>query len=406
MKNVLVVTQWGYEEGLIQSYTLPYLKMMHQYSPCSKIYLITQEKAGLERNRDKLDAIQKSLAEFSIYLVPEKYQPLSTSKYFGVLLNALKHIGLVIRKRIKCIHTFCTPSGGYGYLLAKLTGCDLIVDSYEPHSEYMREGKVWNEKSAAYKLVRLLEKKQATAAKYLIATTPAMIEYSNKRFNINIKNAFVKPACVDLEKFSFRPQARERIRRQIKVEDKIVCVYAGKFGGYYLKDEVFAFLRAAFDFWGDRFHFLLLSDLDPLDLTQLADHYSLKIESITHLTVAFEEVPDYLSAADFAISAYRPAFSKRFCTPIKNGEYWAVGLPVVITKNISVDSEIIETNQTGYVLQDLTEREYKNAVQKISQLLQGSRLMLRERIRETAVQHRSYAIAERIYKSIYADNIK
>lgn len=51
--NILVVTNWGFEEGLIQSYTLPYLKIIHKVNPYIKIYLVTQEKNGLQKKQAK-----------------------------------------------------------------------------------------------------------------------------------------------------------------------------------------------------------------------------------------------------------------------------------------------------------------------------------------------------------------
>jgi glycosyltransferase involved in cell wall biosynthesis len=93
--------------------------------------------------------------------------------------------------------------------------------------------------------------------------------------------------------------------------------------------------------------------------------------------------------------------SKKFCTPIKNGEYWALGLPVIITKNISVDSDMIEDLNIGYVLQSLNRNGYVNAAKKIDELLNGDRDFLRKKIRKVAEQKRSYTIAQNIYEKIY-----
>ena len=51
----------------------------------------------------------------------------------------------------------------------------------------------------------------------------------------------------------------------------------------------------------------------------------------------FAEVPDYLSAADFAFSPIRPAPCRLFCSAIKIGEYWASGLPVLLTPGVGDD---------------------------------------------------------------------
>ena len=58
---------------------------------------------------------------------------------------------------------------------------------------------------------------------------------------------------------------------------------------------------------------------------------------IESLFVPYNQITDYYQIADFAINPVKPVPSKRYCTSIKDGEYWGMGLPVVITKNISDD---------------------------------------------------------------------
>jgi glycosyltransferase involved in cell wall biosynthesis len=399
--NILVITHWGYEEGLIQSYTLPYFRIIHSITPSSKIFLVTYEKNGLEKDKDKRKAISRQLEKDNIYLLPEKYRRAGLSKYFFTCLNLFFHLRIIFTKKIRSIHSFCTPAGSYAWMLSKLTGKKLVIDSYEPHSEYMKDSGTWSEKSFAYKFLRAMEKKQAKRADYLIVTTPGMVSYTENRFNIKLKNSFVKPACVDLEKFDYKPQEAIQIRNELNLREKIVGVYAGKFGDFYLKEEIFELFQTAFSYWGNRLHILLLSDMKEDELKKYCRQYDLRYEQFSLINVPHERMPGYLSVADFAISPYRPAPSKKFCTPIKNGEYWAIGLPVIITKDISVDSDIIRQNDVGYVLQELTPGEYKNAVLKIDQLLQTNKTSLRYRIRNIAIQNRTFAIAEEIYKHIY-----
>jgi uncharacterized protein YaiI (UPF0178 family) len=77
-----------------------------------------------------------------------------------------------------------------------------------------------------------------------------------------------------------------------------------------------------------------------------------------------------------------------------------MGLPVVITKDISVDSEIIEKNNIGYVLHELNGAEYLNAVKKIGTLIRQKELQ--QRIRTIARQNRDFKLSELVYKTIYA----
>jgi glycosyltransferase involved in cell wall biosynthesis len=400
-KNILVVTHWCYEEGLIQSYTLPYLRIIHKMLPASRIFLITHEKNGLEKNKEKLARIADDLRQDNITLAPEKYHRAGIMKYLSVGISLLRHIWLIASKRIGYVHSFCTPAGSYAWFLSKFTNSTLIIDSYEPHSEYMRDSGTWSEKSFAYRFLRLMEKKQAQSAKHIIATTPGMLPFTESRFDITLKNGFVKPACVNLEKFHYKQIEAENIRSELGLKHKIIGLYAGKFGDFYLDTEIFDFFQSAFEFWKDSLHVLFLSDLKEEQLQQFCAQHQLSRNNFTLVSIPHQLMPSYLSVADFAISPYRPAPSKRFCTPIKNGEYWAVGLPIIITKDISVDSDIIDENGIGYVLRDLSTREYRNAVQKIDSLIKNNRDELRRKIRQIAVEKRSFDIADKIYSKIY-----
>ncbi len=398
-ENVLVLTQWGFKEGLIQSYTLPYLKIINEINPDITFFLVTQEKKLIETSPTLKS---QELKGCKIRLYPEKYFRIGVAKFLLSGYYLLKYICLILFYRIRIIHTFCTPAGALGYILSKVTGCCLIVDSYEPHSEYMKDNGVWSSTSLTYKLLSKLEKQQACHAKYLIATTPAVIDFIEKRFSIEIENFFIKPACVNLENFVYKEvKAQEKII-SLRIENKLIGIYAGKFGGFYLNEEIFEFLCCAFELWGSKLHIILLSDLSGVELDHFCYKFNLNTLDFTLKNVPHDEMPVYLSMADFAISPYRPTPSKKYCTPIKNGEYWAIGLPVIITKDISVDSEIISNADIGYVLQNLNKSEYKIAINKINELLNGDRDALRAKIRQIAVEHRSYQIAKNVYQTIYS----
>ena len=115
--------------------------------------------------------------------------------------SLLKLIRIIKKEKIRTIHAFCTPAGGIAYLLSKFTGAELIIDSYEPHAESMVENGTWKKNGAAYKILFFLEKKQTQRAKALIATTAGMKQYALEKYRVEVQNFFVKPACVDPEKF-------------------------------------------------------------------------------------------------------------------------------------------------------------------------------------------------------------
>lgn len=324
----------------------------------------------------------------------------------------IKLLFVVLGKKIKYIHAWCTPAGAIGYFLSLLTNRPLIIDSYEPHAEAMVENGNWRYDSLAYKILFKLEKLQSKKAKYIISNTEGMREYAKHKYGISLgfshshchSYSFVKPACVDLNLFSQKNLKKEALVKKYGYNNKIVCVYAGKFGGIYLEQEVFDFLKVAHDYWGEKFRVLLLTSHKKKEIYAYAKKSKFNIDLINIKFVRHNEIPDYIGLADFAINPVKPIPTKRFCTSIKDGEYWALGLPVVITKNISDDSFIIKQNKIGAVLDDLSNEAYLKAVTEIDKILKKySKKELFDKIRSVAIKYRSFNIAEKIYQEIYGE---
>ena len=401
-KNILILTQWSFKDSLIQAYTLPYVYIIAKQLPIgSKIYLVTFEQIKFKMPPSEKAAIKNMLAEKGIFLIDFSYFTFgiaSIIKWSGVLLTLFT---LIISKKIKFIHAWCTTAGSLGYVLSKASGKPLIIDSYEPHAEAMVENKTWSRKGLKFKILFFLEKKQSRHAKILISATKGMHDYALEKYKVHISNFYVKPACVDLTKFNTLKRKNPSLLMQLKLENKIVCVYAGKFGGIYLTKEVFDFFAAAEKFWGDRFRVLLLTPHDKETLFKWAMDSNFSADKMVIRFVSHDKIPDYLGVGDFGITPVKSIPTKRFCTPIKDGEYWALGLPVVISKDISDDSEIILNNNAGAVINEYTEENFKIAIVKIQNLLEEPFSSLSPRIENLAKQYRNFSIAEDIYKKIY-----
>jgi len=265
----------------------------------------------------------------------------------------------------------------------------------------MKDAGVWSKRSIAYRLLYFFERRQALHASHLIATTPAVITYITNELGVERKRTFVKPACVDLEKFSYNENNANQKKAELGLHNKIIGIYAGKFGDFYLEEEIFQLFKAGFQTWPDRFHGILLSTIKEELLNSYCEEYEIDRNRLTWKVVPHHDMPVYLSIADFALAPYKPTLSKGYCTPIKDGEYWAMGLPVIITAGISADSELIKEFDIGYVLEDLNEHEYLKAMTKIDLLLKTDRFSLRQKIRLLAQNKRSLKGAEEIYSNIY-----
>lgn len=397
-KNILIITYWDFNSPILHSYALPYIRIIKKnLTAKSKIFLFTLTPKS---NNTKEEYLKKK-EEFDkegIVLINYNYYPFGLVmglKFFYIFFSL---VFLTLTNKINFIHAWCTPGGAIGYILSILTGKPLILDSFEPHAQSMVETNTWKKNSIAFKILFKLEKLQLKRAVRVICAAEGMITYSQKEYGIVKPNYDVKPACVDLKLFSKKEKDFSLVSGIN--QNSIVCVYIGKFGDIYLSQEVFDFFKVAANYWGDKFKVLLLTNHSDKEVASFCKKSGLNPEVIIKRFIEHKNVPAFMSLGDFGICPVKSVTTKKYCTPIKNGEYWAMGLPIVITKNISTDSKLISDNNIGYVLQELHAFEYLKAVKKIDELLIDK--TLGQKIRKIAEKYRNYSIAEDIYRSIYA----
>jgi glycosyltransferase involved in cell wall biosynthesis len=402
-KNILVITYWSYKDPLIQTYTLPYVRIISKYiPPQSTIYLVTFEQSHLTLSSEEHLNAEKELEGYNIKWIRYNYAKLGLKSIINTALFLNKLIFLIFSKKIAFIHTWCTPAGSLGYIRSRITRRPLILDSYEPHAEACIENGSWAKGGKAFKLLYWFEKKQSQRATHFIAAAKSMKQYAIEKYGVTPLSIFVKPACVDLEKFKPQPFKDISLLRSLGLEDKIVCVYAGKFGAIYLDQEIFDFFKTAHNYWGDKFRVLLLTNESESSLKQYCTKSAVDFNIFVVKFVPHAQVAQYISLGDFAMTPVRSVPTKRHCTPIKDGEYWALGLPVVITPNISDDSDIIEQNKIGVVWHYKDKPSYLDSVKQIDTLLKTTEpQILKNKIRDVAKKYRSFDIAENIYKTIY-----
>ena len=405
--NILIITYWSYKDALIQTYTLPYLKIIRKYLKAdAKIHLFTLEQQRFSISEEELQQIESQLSEYGIVLLRFPYKRFQIQTVLKSPFLIARLVSYIYRHNISILHAWCTPGGALGYLLALVTGKPLYIDSFEPHAQSSVENGDWDKQSLAYRLLFSLEKRMTRKAKKIISTTEGMYAYAQQEYNVKIprENFFVKPACVNLDIFSPASESfRRKTRESLGIDhNRVVGVYAGKLGGIYLKKEVFELLKVAHSFWNGNFTFLMLTNTPRSEIDHHCEEVGLSPQVVLSKFVKHQEVASYLASGDFGITPVKPIPSKRYCTPIKDGEYWAMGLPVLITKNISDDSEIIEQNKIGAILKDFSEPAYREAIQEIDHLIhQIDRQSLQNQIRNIAIEYRSFSIAEKIYKTIY-----
>ena len=390
--RILFITQWEYNDALIQTYTLPYIHIIQSISDHYCYLIGTTKKSTVIKVKKKGSIILIEVPVSGEFLL------------LRWLANIIFIRSVVRKKRIPIIHTLCTPAGSIGALLKMLNKkLFLVLDSVEPHAESMVESGTWMKNSVKFKLLFYMEKQQIKVADKIILAAEGMDRYIKEKYGMTIHDFQIKPACVDLDLFSYASVKDPELVMKYELKDKITCLYTGKLGGFYWDSKLFEFIKKCEDYWGtQKFKFLMLSNVDDAHVNERRLNYGISEHTIIKLFVPHVEVPKYMGLADFAVSPFKFVPSKRYSTPIKNGEYWALGLPIVITPKISTDSDTIAENNAGAILDAFDNIGYMKVIKQIDLLLSSNtREAIYAKIRPLAEKYRNFSIAEKVYRSIY-----
>ena len=286
-------------------------------------------------------------------------------------------------------------SGSICYKLYRKLGVPYAVESFEPHADYMLESGVWKKYDPRYLFQKYWEKKQKETASFLMP-----VSENHKRQliyeNVGKSKVITVPCCVDLEKFAFSKDARRSLRKRLNIKEQDnVGIYVGKFGDIYLDEESFELFRLIFE--QEKSFFLIILTPFPDLASVRCSQYGLPKENVLISSVPHDLVNDYLSAADIAFSLVKPAPIRKYCSPIKDGEYSANGLPIAIPNGIGDDSDIIKKYGLGIIF-DV--KDLNNAAKDIHRFLNKKKEVSDRKPSILAKEFRSFPIVKSAYEVI------
>jgi glycosyltransferase involved in cell wall biosynthesis len=392
--NIIYITYWGINDGLSQSTVWPNVKILASDKRIDRIYLISFERGSytLPEIHEKVTCLP--IVEHSVPKGLNKFISLRKAKKVAQQLANNESISLVI-----CRSVF---SGIIGIHLKNRFNIPFVVESYEPHADYMVESNEWKPNGLKSKIIR---KQDELIRKVAFKLYPVSNNYLKKLQNEEIKKERLEviPCSVDVQKFCFNQNWRSKIKKEFHInEGTKVGVYVGKFGGIYFKEEAYELFKSIFEAFNSDFFLFILTPESRDQIVKQLNVVNFPVSNVYINQVRHEEVPQYLSASDFAFSTIKPSRSRKFCSPIKDGEYWANGLPILITQGVGDDSYIIEHNEAGVVF-DLNRETPSTIAQRMVHYLQTfDRLneQHRQKIVDLAIQYRSFAINKKCYSDL------
>lgn len=343
--NILFVGYWGANEGLSQATINPHLEILASFPEVEKIIY-----SSIERGEEKMYRIPQNQKLKHLPLKANRWRFRIINKIYEVLFFSRQLKNVARKEAINLIICRSTLAGNFGLFIHQKLKIPFVVESFEPHAEYMREIGIWKRTGISYHFQKKKEKLQITEAGHLFPVSNKYKEFLVEQ-GVDPLKISVIPCCVDLDVFDFSVKDRLKLRKYLSIgENAKTGIYVGKFGGiYFTLNDAFKLFKAAADYF-EQFHLILLTPTSEEEVEEVAKQVNFSVKNLTVKSVLHTEVPPYLSASDFAYSLHLPKKNMRYVSPIKNGEYWANGLPVLISEEIGDDSEILKDQGLGSIM--------------------------------------------------------
>ncbi len=395
--RILYLVYWGALEQLGQSLVIPAVKQLSQMG--ADLTLVTFEKRSDLENEDEMSRVRNILTENNIDWIPLEYHktPKIPATLFDLTQGIAKGLQKRLKKRFDIVHGRNYIGGLIGVTLASLIRAKFVYHNEGFYPDEQVDGGFWTEDSRPHRIAKKLENLMYARADGIIALSHRArkdIENNSKVKKKQTPVIFV-PSCVDLERFNL-PERRINF-----TGNELKLVYIGSIGGRYILDKISKFI-ATIRNAGQNVTLQIYSKADKELVKRMMAEGGLETEFWSQNAVPYTEMPKTLANYHAGLFFLEKGISEHGCSPTKIGEYWAVGLPIITTSNVSDTDELISVYDSGVIIEQHTEEEYLRAYEELRILLKDKNLS--DRCRKAAVHH--YALepaCERqfsLYKSI------
>lgn len=363
LPRVLYIVYWGASEPLGQSLVLPAVKRLAEMG--TDLTLVTFEKPADLSNKDKLSAIRQDLSRTGIRWLPLRYhkRPKIPATAYDIIQGGMRSVLNGLRGQPHIIHARTYIGGLIGAWLAPLIKAKLVYHNEGFYPDEQVDGGVWAYGSRPHRVAGYLERKMYARADGIISLSLRAKSVIEEMPQVKKKKTpvIVVPSCVDLERFRFRS------KHHVDNEGRISLVYSGSVGGRYILDKVGRFVKVAAQ--EARVRLKVLTKAEPDLVSSMLDAGGLSREAWSMESAPYAEMPGRLTDHQAGLFFLTQGISEHGCSPTKIGEYWAVGLPVVTTANVSDTDEIIRRHRVGVIIKEHSDEAYRQAFRELGSLL-------------------------------------
>lgn len=371
-RRVLYLSYDGMTDPLGGSQVLPYLEGLALLG--HRIHLVSFEKP--ERSEAERQAVARQCAAAGIAWHPLPYHRRPPILSTLLDLAAMHRLAERLHEEVTfdLVHCRSYIPALAGLRLKRRRGLPFLFDMRGFWADERVEGGLWNLNNPVYRTIfrwfKAREGDFLREADHVVSLTEAGRDTLLGRYDPPPPERItVIPCCADLAAFPpVTPERRRDARARLNISAEArVAVYLGSIGTWYLLDEMLAFFRMQLR-RDRRAIFLIVSPNDPEPIRQAARAHGIGDEALMVVAARRAEVPLLVAAGDYGLFFIKPCFSKLASSPVKLGEFFAMGLPVVTNAGVGDVERIVVESSAGVLVGGMDAPSYVQALDELEQL--------------------------------------
>lgn len=392
MPKSLYICYFGLREPLVQTQVVPYLRELAKGG--NDVSLLTFEPERHKRwTSEETEAEKQRLAKDGISWHALTYHkwPSVPATFFDIMNGAFfvwrfcrKHRPDILHGRA---HVATLPAAIARKFLRRKPKLLFDIRGFLP--EEYTEGGIWPPGGYLFRALKSVERwllRDGDGFVVLTEKARSILFPGSEKTGMDRSGRPVEviPCCVDTKRFeNVDPSVRDSKRKELGMDGRKVFVYVGSFGSdWYLPRETADILSEARE--RDRSTFaMFLSQTSPDHILPLLTSRGFTESDVMIRKIPPAEMPEYLSAADVAISFIKPCYSKLASSPTKNAEYLATGLPLICNDGVGDTGEFTRADNVGFVIEEFSHESYRQALTEVDEML-STKEELSERCQESA----------------------
>ena len=399
-QKILYLTYDGVTDPLGRSQILPYLVGL---SKCNYlIHILSFEKPGKEED---INSVKQICEKAGISWTPLSYHknpPVISTMYD---LFILKRVAFSLAKRdgFAIIHCRSYLTSLIGRMVQRKYRIKFVFDMRGFWADERIEGNIWNKNNPVFKLIyryfKSKEKEFIRKADHIVVLTEKarqILKSWGRDYGVT-----VIPCCADAEFFDpDRISTTDRLlfRSRLGIsEHAFVLGYIGSTGTWYMLDEMLQFFHVLASM-NHEARFLLITPNPEEPILNKAKQNGVPPGKLIIRKAQRDEMPLYISAADFSILFIKNTFSKQGSSATKLGESLSMGVPALANAGVGDNDLIFQDTQIGVLLERLAPESYSEAAKKVLGWAAE-----RDHIRRFALTNLSLDTGIKRYNSIYKE---